>query len=205
MDLTIQRPPAALVAKPVAVRVPDLRPWPVEVVGEPPAPPQRALGGRAVHRLLRVLLTLGIGIAGTLAWQAFGDDARQMMAMAYPEQLGWIAPQAAPAAPAAPGAPAALASAAATAPSIEQQQLNALSLNLAAVRQGMEQLATQVAMGQQQMSGDIAKLQAAEQDILNKIAAPPPRPAPVAARKPAPPPTTAAAPSAPTPAAPSVR
>jgi hypothetical protein len=38
------------------------------------------------------------------------------------------------------------------------------------------------------MAGDIAKLQASEQDILNKISAPPPRPAAAPARKPVLPP-----------------
>src|SRR5262249_1121851 len=87
--------------------------------------------------------------------------------------------------------------AAPAAPALDQQQLNSLSLNLAAVRQSVEQLATQVASAQQQMSGEIAKLQASEQDILNKIAAPAPRPAPVAARKPPPPPPPTPPPPAP--------
>jgi hypothetical protein len=60
------------------------------------------------------------------------------------------------------------------------------------VRQSVDQLATQVASGQQQMSGDIAKLQSSEQNILNKIAAPPPRPAPAPVHKP--PPLVVAAP-----------
>jgi hypothetical protein len=68
------------------------------------------------------------------------------------------------------------------------------------MRQSVEQLATQVASAQQQMSGEIARLQASEQDILAKIATPP-RPAPVAARKPAPPPPQALAPPPPPPAA----
>ena len=43
-----------------------------------------------------------------------------------------------------------------------------------------------VAAGQQQMVGDIANLRAADQDILHKISAPPPRPAAPPARKPVP-------------------
>jgi hypothetical protein len=198
MSSTLQRAPADFWEKWDSTRVTDLRPRPVEVAEEPPPPPRRPLGRRALRRFLRVMITLGVGVVGTLAWQTFGDDARQMMAMGYPDQLGWIAPQAAPTAPATPSAPAPLASAAPAVPSSDQQQLNSLSLNLAAVRQSVEQLATQVASAQQQMSGDIARLQASEQDILNKIAAPPPRPAPVAARKPPPPPPpAAAAPTAP--------
>jgi pyruvate/2-oxoglutarate dehydrogenase complex dihydrolipoamide acyltransferase (E2) component len=194
MSSTLQRAPADVWDKWDSTRVTDLRPRAVEVMDEPP-PPEPSLGRRALRRCVRFLITLGIGIVGTLAWQAYGDDARQMIAMAYPGQLEWIAPQAAPVAPAAQSASATPASAAPAVPALDQQQLNSLSLNLAAVRQSVEQLATQVASGQQQMSGDIARLQASEQDILTKIATP--RPAPVAARKPAPPPPAAPPPAAP--------
>jgi hypothetical protein len=193
MNSTHQRAPEEFWDKWGASRVTDLRPRPVEMTHEPlPPPPQRSLGSRAVRRFLRLVITLAIGVGGTLAWQTFGDDARQMAAMAYPEQLGWIAPQAAATPAAAPSAPATLASAAPAAPSLDQQQLNSLSLNIAAVRQSIEQLGTQVVSAQQQMSGEIARLQASEQDILNKIAAPAPRPAPVVARKPPPPPAPTA-------------
>lgn len=203
MNSTLQQAPADFWDKWESTRVTDLRPRPVEVTEQPPPAPRRSLGRRAVRRFFRFAITIAIGVGGTLGWQAFGDDARQTMALAYPSQLGWIAPQGEPPDAAAQSAPAALASAAPAALSIDQQQLNALSLNLAAVRQGIEQLATQVASAQQQMSGEIARLQASEQDILNKIAAPPPRPAPVAARKPPPPPAQAiVAPSPPAAAAP---
>jgi hypothetical protein len=195
MSSTLQHAPADFWDKLDSTRVTDLRPRPVEVTEEPPPPPRRSLGRRALRRFLRVTITLGVGIVGTLVWQAYGDDARQTMAMGYPDQLGWIAPQAAAGAPAAQSAPMTLASTGPAAPSLDQQQLNSLSLNLAAIRQSVEQIATQVASSQQQMSGDIARLQASEQDILNKIATPPPRPAPVAARKP-PPPASAAPPAA---------
>jgi hypothetical protein len=145
---------------------------------------------------VRFLITLGIGIGGTLAWQSHGDEARQIIATAYPEQLGWVAPQAAPPAPGAQNASAAVvspdASAAvaspAPAPSIDPQELNRMSLSLASMRQDVDRLAAQLSFGQQQMAGDIAKLQASEHDILNKISAPPPRPAAAPARKPVLPP-----------------
>ncbi len=192
MTATVQRAPTEFWDNWNSARVADV-PHPVEALDEAP-PLQPSLGRRASRAFLRFVVTLGVGVGGTLAWQAFGDDAREMMAMAYPQQLGWVAPQAATTALAAQSAPAAPASAAPV-PAVDQQQLNALSLNLAAVRQSVEQLATQVASGQQQMSGDIARLQASEQDILNKISAPPPRPA--VARKPAPPLAVAAPPPPP--------
>ena len=198
MTATIERMPADFWEKWESVRAVDARPAPVESTDAAPPPPERSLGRRALRALLRFVITLGVGIGGTLAWQAYGDDARQLMASANPEQFGWMAPQAATDAVATPSAPVALASAAPAAPAIDQQQLNTLSLNLAAVRQSVEQLATQVASSQQQMSGDIAKLQASEQDILNKVSAPPPRPAPAAARKPTPAQAAIAGASAPT-------
>jgi hypothetical protein len=141
-----------------------------------------SLGKRASRAVVRFLITFCIGVAAALAWQSYGDAAREMIASASP-QLGWLAPQAAPlvrtasdiVAPAAPPTPS------------PDQQLKAMSLDLAAVRQNVEQLAAQFAAGQQQMAGDIGTLQAAQQDILHKISPPPPRPAAVPARKPVPP------------------
>jgi hypothetical protein len=188
MNSTLQRAPTDLWDKWDSGSVTDLRPHPIPSNDDAPPRRQRTLGRRASRAFLRFLITLGIGVGGTLAWQAYGDDARQMMATAYPQQLGWIAPQAAPTAADTPSASTPLAAAAPAAPPVDRQQLSALSLNMAAVRQSLEQLATQVASSQQQMSGEIAKLQASEQDILNKIATLPPRPAAVAPRKPVPPP-----------------
>jgi hypothetical protein len=187
MTATLERIPTDFWDKWDSTRVADAAPPPVDATEAPRQ--QRSLGQRTLRAFLRVVITLGIGVGGTLAWQAYGDGVRQLIAIAYPEQLGWIAPQAPQAMTAAlapQSAPAAVAADAPAAPSVDQQQLKALSLNLAAVRQGVEQLATQVAAGQQQMSGEIARLQASEQDIINKIATPP-RPAP-AARKPTSPP-----------------
>jgi hypothetical protein len=132
----------------------------------------------------RFLVAVGIGVAGTLAWQSYGDAAREVIASSYP-QLGWLAPQAA----AAQAAPTTIAAATA---SLDQQELKTVALGVAAVRQRVDQLAAQVAAGQEQMTRDFtAKLHAVEQDILDKISpAPPPVAAP--ARKPVPSPAQAA-------------
>src|SRR5262249_30525463 len=76
-----------------------------------------------------------------------GDAARQMIATAYPERLGWIAP---PAAPAPESAPAAPASAAPPAPSVDEEHLKAMAGDLSAMRQSVGQLAGPVASGQRQ-------------------------------------------------------
>jgi len=68
-----------------------------------------------------------------------------------------------------------------------------VSLGLAAVRQRVDQLAVQVAAGQEQMTRDFtAKLHAVEQDILDKISAPTPQATAAPARKPVPSPAQAA-------------
>jgi hypothetical protein len=161
---------------------------------------RRSFAKRAPLALARFLITFGIGVGATFAWQSYGDTAREMVANAYP-QLAWLAPLAAPVAqdpaeavaPAEPAAPAA--------PASDQQQLGAVSLDLDAVRQSVDRIATnqeqisrtigQLVTGQEQMTREIAKLQAIEQYILYKNSEPPPRPAP----SPAPAPRPAARPS----------
>jgi hypothetical protein len=137
----------------------------------PPREPVRV--GRV---LTRSLMTFCIGVVATLAWQSYGDAAREMIARFSP-QLAWLAPTSAPVAQADPAAL-----------SPDQEELKAISFGLAGVRQRVDQIAAQLAAGQEQMTGDITnKLNAAEQDILDKISAPPPQSAVAAARKPAPP------------------
>jgi hypothetical protein len=138
-------------------------------------------------RLVRVLIIFGTGVASTLAWQSYGDELRAMVASSYP-QLGWLAPQTAAhveipadtvAAPTAPATPS---------PDYSEQ----LKTGLAAVRESINQ----VVATQQWMAGDIAKVQAGQRDILDKInsqqdildkisSTPPPPPAAAPERKPA--------------------
>jgi hypothetical protein len=87
-------------------------------------------------------------------------------------RLGWLAPQTA-------ADTVALAT-----PAPDQQQLEAISLDLAAVRQSVAELVAvpqsvaPLAAGQEQMTREITKLQVTEQYILDKMSTPLPRPAP---------------------------
>src|SRR5260221_2332853 len=99
---------------------------------------------RPRKRPLRFLIAVGIGVAATLAWQSYGDVAREIIASSYP-QLGWLAPQAA----AAQAAPTTIAAATA---SLDQQELKTVSLGLAAVRQPGDQLAAPGAPGPKPMT-----------------------------------------------------
>ena len=132
---------------------------------------------RARRVLARFLITLCIGVAGTLAWQSYGDAAREMIAKSSP-QLSWLAPQAAAAQtpPAVQTSPNMVASAA---PSPDQQQLKAMSLGIAAMRRSVDQL-----------QNEITKLRAAQQEILDKISMPPPRSAAAPTHNPPPTPSS---------------
>jgi hypothetical protein len=135
--------------------------------------------------LARFLMTFCVGVVATLAWQSYGDVARDMVARSFP-RLGWLAP---PAAPIAQADPAAIAP--------DHGELKAISFGLAGVRQRVDQIAAQLAASQEQITGDITtKLNAAEHDILDRISAPPSQPAAAPARKPAPTPTPPTVPTA---------
>ena len=130
--------------------------------------------------LMRFLISFCIGIAVTVAWQSYGDAAREMIANSSP-QLGWLAPQDAV-------AQTASAAMAPTESSLDPQQLKAMSADLAVVRQRVDQLAAQVAAGQEQIGRDFAaKLQTVEQEILDKVSAPPRQQAAAPIHKPTPP------------------
>jgi ABC-type transporter Mla subunit MlaD len=120
-----------------------------------------------------------MGVAATLAWQSYGEAAREMIASAYP-QLGWLAPQTA----AAETIPETIPQTTPTA-APQSEDLKSILDRLSAVRESVDQLAAQIAANQQKMASDIAELKAAEQGIFDKVSsAPPPRPA-APARKPA--------------------
>ena len=139
----------------------DLRTFNVERTNDWPRPPLRK---RSSHPFIRFLIAVGIGIAGTLAWQPYGDAARGLIADSSPV-LGWLAPQARP----LPQAADQVAPTAPATPSPDLQQVKAALTDLAAMRQSVEQLAAQ----QQQMAGDIVTMQAAQQTILRKVSTPP--------------------------------
>ena len=151
---------------------------------------------------LWIALAAWIGATAILTWLSYGDAARRIIASSYP-QLGRSAP---PPAPIAHSAPDMTSLAAEAAPPPVQQRLNAMSLDLEAVRRsvdriliaqeqitrdvdqlmaGQEQItrdAAQLTAGHEQMTREITKLQVVEQQILQKNTERAPRPAPALAR-----------------------
>lgn len=157
-----------------------------------------ALAGRKrpSRAFVKYLIAICFGIAATLGWQSYGEAAKQFIAVKAPQlgwspeskqmiaswvgQLGWAKPltTASTGQPAAPQAvpaaqPAQAMAPAPAAPSLDPQQIQRIEGDLAQLRGAVEQLAT----AQDQISRDIAKLQTANQEILEKISAPAPRPA----------------------------
>ncbi len=150
-------------------------------VGNDQVPSNRpSLGRRAVRTFARFMLAACIGVVATLAWQSYGEAAKQMIASWVP-QLGWLSsplvtdPSSGPeiaakpprppaeqatAADAAPAQPASLAQtapdtvalAAPAAPSTELVQQQAMARYLATVHQRVEQLTA----SQEQMARDTA-------------------------------------------------
>jgi hypothetical protein len=117
-----------------------------------------SVGRRMLRALTRFFIAVLIGVGATLAWQSYGDEARNM-AIAQAPTLAWLLSISAT-------KPAAMA---ATSPD-PAQQLQPLALNLDAVRRSVEQLAVK----QDQMAQNIAALQAVEEDIRQKMSSTPP-------------------------------
>jgi len=115
-------------------------------------------GKRASRPLPSFLITFGIGVAATLAWQSYSEAARQLIASLSP-QLGWLAPQAE------------------TAPdTVEQITRNVDRIVTTSQGQIMRNV-DQLAADQEQTAREISKLQAISKYVLSKNSEPPPRPA----------------------------
>jgi hypothetical protein len=111
------------------------------------------------------LITFCIGVAATLAWQSRGDVARKAIAGAFP-QFGWLAPQATPV---TQNTPDIVAPAASAAPSPDPQQLTAMPLDLDAMRQSVDQIATSIVTGQQQMTRSVEGIAASQEQTARTV------------------------------------
>jgi hypothetical protein len=113
---------------------------------------------RGARGFARYLTAICIGAAVILAWQSYGEATKHIVATTAPE-LSW-----------SPEAKQMIA------PKVQQLEVDIVAVRqtmeqrLAAQRQTVEQLAAR----QDQMASEITKLQAADQEILEKISALPP-------------------------------
>jgi hypothetical protein len=122
---------------------------------------------RSLLALVRFLITLGIGIAATLAWQSYGDAAQAMIAKSFP-RLGWLAPQAELVAQSAPDV---IALAAPATPFPDQQKSNVTSPDLDAVWQSIDRITSNMATNQEQITRSMDRIAsgvAANQEQLTR-------------------------------------
>jgi hypothetical protein len=157
---------------------------------------------RGSRGFVRYLVAICIGVAATLAWQSYGDAAKQIIATRAPElgwspdakqmiaswTLGWTKPPAGSEKQALP-----VAQIAPSAPSIDAEKVQQLTQSLAVLQQTVEQLAA----GQDQMTRVIGRLQSAVTELIVKIPEPPPQPPAAPARKPTPAPPSSRTPGPP--------
>lgn len=116
---------------------------------------------RMLRTIGRFLFAVLIGVGATLAWQSYGDDARAMLGTWAPSLASLV-----------PFSTAKSASSTASSPSLTQQ-LQPIALDVAAVRQKVEQLSVdqqQLGANEVQIAESVAKLQALEQDVSQKVA-----------------------------------
>jgi hypothetical protein len=119
----------------------------------------------------RYLVAILIGVAATLAWQSYGEPAKQIIATRAPE-LGW---------------------------SPEAKQMIATSIQWIGWTKPLDGPEKQAPPVVEQLAAGQSKLEAADVEILEKITPAPPPPQPIAApaRKPTPVPPSSRAPIAP--------
>jgi len=117
---------------------------------------RRSSRKRALRTVSSLLIAFCIGVAATLAWQSYGDAARERIASSYP-QLGWLATQAAPIARSAPDT---IGLAAQAAPSPDQQRSDVTSLDLDAMRQSIDRIANNMATSQEQITRSVDRIAA---------------------------------------------
>ncbi len=146
-----------------------------------------------------ILITFCSAIATTLAWQSYGDAARQVIAKWHP-QLGWLAPSAAPIAYrardtiglAAQAAPSPGEHTISIAVDAMRQTVDRIAVTQEQITRNVEQLTArqervtrnvdQLTAGQERMTREISKLQ-----VVAQQSKPQPRPTAASARKPVPP------------------
>jgi hypothetical protein len=159
---------------------------------------------RLASRGFRYMVAICIGVAAILAWQSYGEAAKQTIATKAPElawspqtkqmiagwmqQLGWTKPlvvESKPA-PVTQTAPETVAAKAPATPSLDPQQVKQIEADIAAVRQVVERhladmraTVAQLAASQDQMAREIEKLQTADMEILEKISTSPSKRAPL--------------------------
>ena len=135
-------------------------PYPYRFGEGQPAGSRPSFGKRMFRGLVRFSIAVLIGVGGTLGWQSYGDEIREML-IAQAPALGLLLPVPTTRSPVM------------AATSTDTRQLAPLASTLDAVRRSVDQLAAK----QEQMAQNIAALRAAEGDARQKMSSAPSAPA----------------------------
>ena len=112
---------------------------------------------RAPLAFARHLITFFIGVAAAVAWQTYGDAARHLIALAAAspdQQLNVVPPDL----------------------DLLRRSVDALATGITTTQEQIAKSVDQLVTGQEQMTHEIAKLQAVQQYVLHKNPDPPIRP-----------------------------
>ena len=146
-------------------------PYPYRFGEGQPAGSRPSFGKRMFRGLVRFSIAVLIGVGGTLGWQSYGDEIREML-IAQAPALGLLLP-----------VPTTRSPVMAATSTDTTRQFAPLASTLDAVRRSVEQLAAK----QEQMAQNIAALRAGERPSSTPAApTPSPAPAPQAASIPQP-------------------
>jgi len=144
---------------------PPLRPT---ILEDPFPNGQPSLRKRASRALSRFLAIFCVGVGTTLAWQSYGDAAREMIANSYP-QLGWLAPLPLP----AQNAPGMAALATPAAPSFDQQSVDRIIAGHDHIMRSIDQIANRITAGHEQITRSIDQnakgIAAGQEEIARSI------------------------------------
>ena len=116
--------------------------------GDHVASDRPSVGRRIFRGLVRFVVTVLIGVGGTLAWQSYGDAAREMAVARAPALAPWLSPTRSPIA----------------------SNVASPATSLDTLRRSVEQLSAR----QEQMFQYVAALLAVEQDVRQKMSFMPP-------------------------------
>jgi hypothetical protein len=129
---------------------------------------RRSRRGRFLLAATRFAITFAVGIIATLAWQPYGDAAREMVASSS-SQLGWLGPQPAPQETSGPR-PRDIAAA----------DFDAVRDRIDLISSGQDQITRtigQLTASQEKIAQELARLREVEQYLLYKTSHREPEPA----------------------------
>jgi hypothetical protein len=127
-----------------------------------PASGRPSIGKRMFRSLVRFSIAVLVGVGGTLGWQSYGDEAREMLVGQAPA-LDLLLPVSTTKSPVM-----------AATSTDTTRQFTPLASTIDAVRRSVERLAAR----QEQMAQNIAALRTAEENVRQRTSSAPPAPAP---------------------------